>query len=115
MAFWTRRFATWSMALQKMNSPNLPEIFLPPAKRDMHELDRSFFKKTILLSAATIFEKRDIAKVRAELVRSGDILSVDSIKVTRDDQTVPGQKCMLLKPAVDATGTLLCDAGLYLL
>jgi tRNA (guanine37-N1)-methyltransferase len=103
------------MALQKMNSPNLPEIFLPPSKRDMHELDRSFFKKTILLSAATIFEKRDIAKVRAELVRSGDILSVDSIKVTRDDETVPGQKCMLLKPAVDATGTLLCDAGLCLL
>jgi tRNA (guanine37-N1)-methyltransferase len=115
MALWTRRFATCSIALQKMNSPNLPEIFLPPSKRDMHELDRSFFKKTIPLSAATIFEKRNIAKVRAELLRSGDILSVGSIKVTRDDQTTPGQKCMLLKPAVDATGTILYDAGLYLI
>jgi hypothetical protein len=107
MALWTRRFAVWSRNLQKMNSPNLPEIFLPPINRNMHELDRSFFRKTILLSAATIFEKRDIAKVRAELVRSGDILLIDGIKVTRDDETTPGQKCMLLKPAVDATGMLI--------
>jgi tRNA (guanine37-N1)-methyltransferase len=115
MALWTRRFATWSRSFEKMNSPHLPEIFLPPVKRDMHDLDRSFFKKTIPLSAATIFESRNIEKVRAELVRSGDILSIDTIKVTRDDETVPGKKCMLLKPAVDATGMLATDAAIHIL
>jgi tRNA (guanine37-N1)-methyltransferase len=112
MALWTRRFATWSRSFEKMNSPNLPEIFLPPVKRDMHDLDRSFFQKTIPLSAATVFERRDIAKVRAELVRSGDILSIDAIKTLRNDETAPGNKCMLLKPAVDATGMPLSDATL---
>ena len=67
-------------------------------------MDRSFFRKTIPLSAATIFERRDIERVRADLVRSGDILSLDAVKITRDDETVPGRKCMLLKPKVDATG-----------
>src|SRR2546421_4410927 len=107
MALWTRRFATWSRNFLKMNSPNLPELFLPPVKRDMHVLDRSFFKKTIPLSAATVFENRDLQRVRKELSRSGDILSIDAIKITRDDETAPGKKCMLLNPAVDAKGTVL--------
>ena len=98
-----------------MNSPNLPDIFLPPVQRGMRELDRSFFKKTIPLSAATIFERRDIEKVRAELVRSGEILSLDAIKITRDDETVPGRKCLLLKPKVDVTGRspYHADMGLF--
>ena len=104
MARWTRTFASWSRSFEKMNSPNLPEIFLPPINRDMHVLDRLFFEKTIPLSAATVFQKQDLERVRKELVRSGDILSIDAIKITRDDETVPGQKCMLLKPPVDATG-----------
>jgi tRNA (guanine37-N1)-methyltransferase len=104
MALWTRRFATWSRNFLKMNSPNLPELFLPPVKRDMHVLDRSFFKKTIPLSAATVFDNRDLQRVRKELSRSGDILSLDAIKVTRDDETVAGKKCMLLNPAVVAEG-----------
>jgi tRNA (guanine37-N1)-methyltransferase len=102
MALWTRRFATWSRNFFKMNSPNLPQLFLPPVKRDMHVLDRSFFKKTIPLSAATVFENRDLQRVRKELSRSGDILSIDAVKITRDDETAPGKKCMLLNPEVDA-------------
>lgn len=104
MALWTRRFTTWSRNFLKMNSPNLPELFLPPVKRDMHVLDRSFFEKTIPLSAATVFDNRDLQRVRKELSRSGDILSIDAIKITRDDETVPGKKCMLLNPAVVAEG-----------
>jgi tRNA (guanine37-N1)-methyltransferase len=110
MALWTRRFATWSRSFEKMNSPNLAEVFLPPIKRDMLDLDRSFFKKTIPLSVATVFEKRDISKVRAELVKSGDILSIDGIRVTREDETAPGRKCILLKPAVDAAGMFSISA-----
>jgi tRNA (guanine37-N1)-methyltransferase len=111
MALWTRRFATWSRNFLKMNSPNLPELFLPPVKRDMHALDRSFFKKTIPLSAATVFENRNLQRVRKELSRSGDILSIDAIKITRDDETAPGKKCMLLNPAVDAKGMVPSHAA----
>jgi tRNA (guanine37-N1)-methyltransferase len=112
MARWARGFATWSRNFLTMNSPNLPELFLPPVKRDMHVLDRSFFKKTIPLSAATVFDNRDLQRVRKELSRSGDILSIDAIKVTRDDETVPGKKCMLLNPAVVAQGMVSRHAAL---
>lgn len=115
MARWTRRFAVWPRSFEKMNSPNLPDIFLPPVKRDMRDLNRSFFKKTVPLSVATIFEKRDIAKVRTELVSSGDILSIDGIRVTRNDEMVPDRKCMLLNPAVNATGIVSGDTVVYVL
>ena len=78
----------------------------------MHILDRSFFKKTIPISAATIFENQNLESVRKELARSGDVLSIDAIKIIRDDETAPGKKCMLLKPAVDATGMLTCHTAL---
>ena len=52
----------------------------------MRVLDRSFFKKTIPLSAATVFENKLIASVKNELARSRDLLHVPRIIPVRATQ-----------------------------
>jgi tRNA (guanine37-N1)-methyltransferase len=88
-----------------MNSAELPEVFRPPTNRSMLVLDRPFFRKTLPLAAATVFDDRDLSAVRAQVQRGGDILGLASVKVIRPDETVPGKKCILLRPGILATGT----------
>src|SRR5438034_5286559 len=64
----------------------LPNMFRPPINRSMRVLDRSFFKKTVPLSAATVFENKLIASVRNELARSRDLLHVPRIMTVRTAQ-----------------------------
>ena len=89
-----------------MNSAELPEIFRPPANRSMAVLDRSFFRKTLPIAAATVFDDRNLNTVRGKVQRAGNLLSVLSIKATVPDETVPGRKCILLRPGIFATGLL---------
>ncbi|KAL4901297.1 hypothetical protein BDW74DRAFT_170238 [Aspergillus multicolor] len=87
---------------------DLPEMYRPPINRAMRVLDRSFFKTTVPLSAATIFKNSDIAKVRTSLEKSKDILNLPRLKpiveIKRNDIF---QKCMLLKEGIkhDDTAT----------
>jgi tRNA (guanine37-N1)-methyltransferase len=94
------------LSLLAMNSPaELPSLFLPPINRSMRILDRSFFHKTLPIAAATVFEDRNLSAVREKVQRSGNLLGVSlSIKAVVPDETVPGRKCVLLRPGILATG-----------
>lgn len=61
----------------------LPPIFRPPVNRAMRVLDRSFFRKTIPLSAATVFENSNISRVRSELAKSHDLLTLPRLNIIR--------------------------------
>jgi tRNA (guanine37-N1)-methyltransferase len=87
-----------------MNSTELPEIFRPPVNRSMRVLDRSFFQKTLPIAAATVFEDRDLSTVRGKVQNAGNLLGVFSIKAVVPDETVPGRKCVLLRPGIQAQG-----------
>jgi tRNA (guanine37-N1)-methyltransferase len=89
-----------------MNSAELPEIFRPPVNRSMRVLDRSFFQKTLSISAATVFDDRNLSIVRGKVQSAGNLLSVSTIKPIIPDETVPGRKCVLLRPGIMATGVM---------
>ncbi|KAK1140551.1 tRNA(m(1)G37)methyltransferase [Aspergillus melleus] len=79
----------------------LPTMFRPPVNRAMRALDRSFFKKTLPLSAATVFKNSDISKVRGTLNKSQDLLEAPRLNIIREvkvDDAV--KKCLLLKDGV---------------
>ena len=86
----------------------LPPMFRPPVNRAMRTLDRSFFRKKIPLSAATIFKNPDIANVRRELAKSHDALSVPKVSViqeVRENDII--RKCCLLREGVKYDGKCL--------
>lgn len=99
-----RRFSTTRFLRQTltMNSAELSGIFQPPVNRSMRELDRSFFRKVVPTSAATILDPRQISKVRSVLLHSRELLHVTGIRPVRDDPTEPSLKCLMLKPEVRA-------------
>ncbi|THC96934.1 hypothetical protein EYZ11_003595 [Aspergillus tanneri] len=85
------------------NLPNsaLPTMFRPPVNRAMRVLDRSFFRKTVPLSAATVFKNSDISRVRGALQKSQELLDVPKMNVIREvkvDDAV--KKCLLLNERV---------------
>lgn len=90
-----------------MNSPELSEAFGPPVNRSMRVLDRSFFQKTLPISAATVFDNRNLSNVRSKVQNAENLLSIVSIKAVIPDETVPGKKCILLRPGIMATGVML--------
>ncbi|CAK44472.1 hypothetical protein CBS115989_10015 [Aspergillus niger] len=87
---------------------DLPAMFRPPVNRAMRVLDRSFFKKTVPISAAAIFKTSDIANVRKELTKSRDMLvlpRLGSIREIKINDLV--HKCLLLREDIkhDDTAT----------
>src|SRR5690348_4701061 len=80
---------TTSTGRIRMSSADLPEAFRPPVNRTMRVLDRSFFQKTVSLSAATVFDQKNLSSTRGTLQKSGDILAIWPIKTMRDDGTLP--------------------------
>jgi tRNA (guanine37-N1)-methyltransferase len=73
----------------------------------MRVLDRSFFKKTVPLSAATIFKNSDISRVRRALEQSKDILALPRLNTIQDikqDDVV--KKCLLLKETIRHDGMI---------
>ncbi|EAW09394.1 tRNA (guanine) methyltransferase [Aspergillus clavatus NRRL 1] len=86
-----------------LRSSDLPEMFRPPVNRAMRVLDRSFFRKTIPLSAATVFQNSDISKVRGELHKSKDLLTLPRLTSIRDVAEQDGgqvKKALLLREEI---------------
>ncbi|KAF2739276.1 guanine methyltransferase Trm5 [Polyplosphaeria fusca] len=82
------------------------DMFAPPVNRAMKVLDRSFFQKTVPISAARIFSPRDISRCRKELESSKDLpsLNLSRAMLVRPDpdatRAQSGGKCILLKPEI---------------
>lgn len=81
------------------------DMFRPPVNRLMKVLDRSFFQKTIPLSAAQINDSRRIASLRTELTQ--DVLQLERLPVVRPAQNASGLKALLLKPEIKADGNTM--------
>ena len=89
--------------------PALPnhEMFRPPVNRAMRVLDRSFFRKTVPLAAAKVFENNQIPRCRSCL--GNDVLQAERIPAVRVDPNEPNKKiacrAILLEPGIRASGT----------
>lgn len=62
-------------------------MFRPPVNRAMRVLDRSFFKKTVPISAATVLDNKNISSVRKQLESSKDILDLPRYNSIRFPET----------------------------
>ncbi|OJD21854.1 tRNA (guanine(37)-N1)-methyltransferase [Blastomyces percursus] len=95
------------------------DMFRAPVNRMMRTLDRSFFQKTVPLSAATIFDKQSIGSIKNELLQSKDLLLANRIIPVRAAREGPlenvadhwygrkngkqdGRKCLLLREDIKA-------------
>lgn len=90
----------------KPHESELSAMFRPPVNRAMRVLDRSFFRKTIPISSATVLKTSDISRVRNELLRSRDLLAVprlNPIRVAQGDNA-DQKKCVLLREGVKHDG-----------
>lgn len=70
----------------------------PPINREMKVLDRSFFQKSMQISAASVLDHSNIQLVRAKL--KADLLTNSAVKIVRNDQHHRGGKCVLLAPSI---------------
>ncbi|CAG7961672.1 unnamed protein product [Penicillium salamii] len=79
-------------------------MFRPPVNRAMRTLDRSFFRKTIPLSAARVFKASDISNVRKALAKS-DLLVLPRVNSVREVKEQDGSvlKALLLKGEINTT------------
>ena len=92
---------------------DLPEMFRPPVNRAMRTLDRSFFRKTIPISAASILKASDISQVRSVLHKSRDMLVLPRLSAIRDvsDEDGVTRKALLLREDLKhdgAFGAIVC-------
>lgn len=84
----------------RQNAPReLPAMFRPPVNRAMRTLDRSFFRKTVPVSAAKVFQNSEISRVRKELSGSRELLVLPRLNVVREikDQDGAVKKALLLR------------------
>ncbi|KAL2037309.1 hypothetical protein N7G274_009998 [Stereocaulon virgatum] len=82
-------------------APNIPaDMIRPPVNRAMRVLDRSFFRKNVILSAAKINDRKQISKIRVDLdhdvLRVGRMQSVQSIRGPQGEES----KAVLLHPRI---------------
>ena len=107
----SRGIVTFSKKVQKRlrnenyHMSSFMTMFQPPVNRSMQVLDRCFFQKTVPLSALSVFEDKNLSKVRNVLQRNGDILHT-ILRPIRLDETISGRKCILMRPGIVATGRL---------
>lgn len=89
-----------------MNESLESAMFRPPINRAMRALDRSFFRKSIPLSAARIRDNKQISRYRTELGR--DLLKLDRTPAVRSVKDSEGQeaKALLLRPEVRPDGNI---------
>lgn len=84
---------------------DLPEMFRPPVNRAMRVLDRSFFKRTIPLSAATVLKATDISNVRNQLLKNKEALALPRLNIIREVKTDDlVRKCLLLREGIKHDG-----------
>ena len=94
-----------------MNESSVSAMFRPPVNRAMRALDRSFFQKSVPLSAARIRDNKQISKYRTEL--GCDLLKLDRMQAIRSVRDSEGHeaKALLLRPGVQPDGktaSLIC-------
>ena len=101
---------TFSTCARLLQTPSLPvrnrgmdHLFLPPVNRSMETLDRSFFRKTILVSAAYIQDVKDIASTRTALAKTREILKAGQLKPLRLDPDQPASRLLMLQPSVKSS------------
>ena len=89
-----------------MSEPPESAMFRPPVNRAMRVLDRSFFQKSIPISAARIRDNKQISKYRTEL--GHDTLRLDRMQTVRSVRDSEGQetKALLLRPEVKQDGNI---------
>ena len=80
----------------------------------MRILDRSFFKKTVPLAAARIFNNQHISQCRQELQNSKDMLKLErgatSIRADPSpERGSVGKKCVLLREEIKAEGVTIAQ------
>lgn len=88
----------------------LPPMFRPPVNRAMRTLDRSFFRKTVPISAATVYKNAEISRVRKDLTVSRDMLVLPRLNVVREIQDQDGvqRKAILLREDLKHDGGWPC-------
>ena len=79
------------------------DMFRPPVNRAMRELDRSFFRRTVPLAAARVYENVQISRCRADLGR--DLLQLERVGPIRSDpeegkEKRSARKLLLLRPDI---------------
>ena len=95
--------AMLTRAQAKLTEEEMSRLFLPPINRAMTVLDRSFFQKTVPITAARIHDPKSISRIRKEC--APDLLRVRRMELMPADPANPGKKLMLLRPDVKADGT----------
>jgi hypothetical protein len=79
----------------------MSRLFGPPINRAMRVLDREFFKKTVPLSAARIFDAKNTTIIRRECKE--DMLRVprvDPMRLDPDQERYPNCKVLFMRPEV---------------
>lgn len=101
-------------------SRELPVMFRPPVNRAMRTLDRSFFRKTVPLASAKIFQNSEISRVRKELNSTKDLLTLPRLSSVQEIKEQDGsmRKALLLRETLKHDGKLDMNAfwrceGLY--
>lgn len=77
-------------------------MFRPPVNYAMRSLDRSFFKKSVHLAAAKVYDIKKISELRSSL--SKELLRQDRISPITRDPTDKNAKSFLLRPDIEAEG-----------
>lgn len=71
----------------------------------MRVLDESFFKKTVPLTAARIFDPRHTTIIRKRCrIDTLDLPKVPPLQLDPDQERFPGKKVLLLRPEVKFDG-----------
>lgn len=81
---------------------DMSRLFLPPLARSMRVLDRSFFQKTIPVTAAKVFDPRIITKLKKEC--KADILDIPHVKNFDFIVHEGDKRAILLAPHVKPDG-----------
>lgn len=88
----------------------MSEAMRPPINRAMRVLDRAYFKKSVPLAAARVFNNQHISQCRGELEKSKDMLRLERWAAGIRPDPAPelaaaGRKCVLLQERVKPDGT----------
>lgn len=77
-------------------------MFAPPVNRSMRQLNRAFFSKIIPLSAARVYDIKQMMSIRKELSR--ELLKVPRVLPVQPDPIMADCKCLLLNPKIRHDG-----------
>lgn len=85
------------------------EMFRPPINRAMRKLDKSFFQKEVLTSAARVTDVKRMSEVLKLLRKSHDVFGHKEFPQVRDltdglQSHTTSTKCVLLDPRIQADG-----------